>query len=158
MSRRTIITNPSPTLQEKSLPVDSAEISTTEFQVFLDDLLETMHGADGVGIAAPQVGVHKRVFVGLKGNEPHVFINPEITRASFRKVDSEEGCLSVPGIWGIVRRHRCVTVSYTDRFGNPARVRLEGLPAIVAQHETDHLEGILFIEKATRITTPPSAL
>lgn len=112
-------------------------------------MIETMVGANGVGIAANQIGLTERVIVAdVKGPTP--LINPEIFSHSMLKIDSEEGCLSVPGKWGIVRRWRNVKIKALDKNGKEVRMSLKGLPAIVLQHEIDHLDGILFIDKLVK--------
>jgi len=158
MTTLTILTDPDKELREKSEDVEIGEIVTDAFQMMIDNLIETMEFANGIGIAAPQIGVHKRVFIGVLNNEPHAFINPAITHTSLLKVNSEEGCLSIPGTWGIVRRHKKITVEYTDRTGKIRKEKLHGLEGIVVQHENDHLDGVLFIDKVTKLTTTPSAL
>lgn len=145
----TILTNPNPILHEISKPVEPTEISRPEFQKFLDEMIETIKEA-GLGLAAPQVGVNKRfIIVKIKnGFEP--FINPEIVSVSWRKADSEEGCLSVPGVWGIVRRRAKVRVKALNRRGEKIKIKAKGLEAFIFQHELDHLDGILFIDKVRR--------
>lgn len=115
----------------------------------IKDLKLTMKEENGVGIAAPQVGIHDRVIIAETADGPTAFINPEIIERAFKLVDSEEGCLSVPGIWGIVKRHRSVTVKALDESGKTVQLRANGLLSIIFQHEIDHLDGILFIDRAT---------
>jgi peptide deformylase len=111
---------------------------------------------NGIGIAAPQIGVHKRlIIVDIGNNQPQAFFNPIITSKSFTKTESEEGCLSVPGVFGIVKRHRAVTVKAQNISGVTQTFRVDGLSAIVFQHEIDHLDGILFIDKVLRYTSHP---
>lgn len=158
MTRLPILTDPNEELRQTAEPFLEQEVTSKESQTLFDDMIETMKLANGVGLAGPQVGLHKRVLVGLFQNAPHIFINPEIVKRSLRKVDSEEGCLSIPGVWGIVRRHRHITVEYTDRSGQKQKRKLSGLEGIVVQHETDHLDGVLFTDKVIRLTTTPNAL
>jgi len=158
MSRLLILTDPNEQLRQIAEPVLIEEITTPEFQTLIINMIETMLMANGIGIAGPQIATKKRLFIGVLNNEPHVFINPEIRRESFRKIDSEEGCLSIPGIWGIVKRHHHVTVEYFDREGKKQKRKVKGLEGIVVQHETDHLDGILFTDKVTRFTTVPQTL
>lgn len=158
MSRLTILTDPNEQLRTVAEAIDVSEVASPEFQKLLDDMTETMASADGIGIAGVQVGVHKRVFIGVLDGEPHVFINPEIVKHSLRKINSEEGCLSIPNIWGIVRRYRHIVVKYLDRDGKKQKRRMKGLEGIVVQHETDHLDGILFTDKVVRLTTAPKTL
>ena len=100
-----ILTLPNPKLRERSVEVAPEEITKPEFQAWIDELLRTMHQADGVGLAAPQVGRQVRVFAALDGTTPHIIINPVVTRHSWGMADDEEGCLSVPGKYGLVRRY-----------------------------------------------------
>lgn len=158
MSRMTILTNPNDELRMAAEPLDMDEVLSESFRNLVNDMIETMVAADGSGLAGPQVGVHKRVFIGLLDGKPHVFVNPEIIKTSFRKVNSEEGCLSIPCVWGIVRRHRQITVKYVDRDGKKQKRKMKGLEGIVVQHETDHLDGVLFTDKIVKFTTPPKTL
>ena len=120
----------------------------------LDDMAETMGGAEGAGLAAPQVGISKRIIV-FRGNENDLFelINPAIIAKKGEAIDIE-GCLSLPGIYGEVPRAEHVQVTGLDREGKEVRLDAQGFMARVLQHEIDHLEGILFIDKATRLLTP----
>jgi len=128
-----------------------SEIKDPAFQAWLDDLVETMHVADGIGIAAPQVGRGIRVFVAVDGHTPHILINPEVRSRSWRRADDEEGCLSVPGKYGTVTRHHAFHVRALNREGKPVDHKAKGFFARVLQHELDHLDGILFIDKAKKI-------
>lgn len=158
MSHLNILTDPNKELRIIAEPVDVSKITTEEFQTFLDDMIETMTEENGIGLAGPQVANPKRVIVGVLDNQPYIFINPVITETSFLKIDSEEGCLSIPGVWGIVKRHKHITVDYYDRDGKAQTRKLKGLEGIVVQHETDHLNGVLFTDKVIRFTTPPELL
>ena len=141
-----ILTEPNKILRTKSAPVVPEKINTPSFQELFSDMTETMINANGVGIAANQIGLTERVIVAdIKGPTP--LINPEIVSHSLLKIDSEEGCLSVPGKWGMVRRWRNVKIKALDKNGKEVRMSLKGLPAIVLQHEIDHLDGILFIDR-----------
>lgn len=142
-----ILTNPTPSLRERSVEVDPKEITTPEFQTYLDTLTRTMLVKDGVGIASPQVGRNIRVIVVQLDQTSECYINPEITKVSEALIESEEGCLSVPGIYGLVERHKRVTVRALNRHGRRVELDLRNFPAIVFQHEIDHLNGVLFIDK-----------
>ncbi len=142
-----IVKHPAPSLRERSVEVDAAQITTPEFQAYLDALSHTMMVKDGVGIASPQVGRNIRAIVVLMNDEPTCFINPEITKTSTAMIESEEGCLSVPGIYGMVERHKRVTLKALNRHGRKLELDLRNFDAIVFQHEIDHLDGILFIDK-----------
>ncbi len=145
----TILIDPNPILRQVSEPVDPAEISRLEFQKFLDEMIVTMD-EKGVGLAAPQVGKNQRVIIVKTKNGPEAFINPKIFSTSLLKTHSEEGCLSVPGIWGIVKRFRKIKVKALNRRGEKVMIKASGLEAIIFQHEIDHLDGILFIDKAEK--------
>ena len=147
-----VLTLNEPSLRERSVEVETQEITTPDFQKFLDDLLRTMISSDGVGIAAPQVGLNKRILITTIGSEPKVLINPTVTKASQATIETEEGCLSVPGVYGMVTRPKKVTVKAIDRHGRRIEIELKNFDATVVQHEIDHLDGILFIDKATKIT------
>lgn len=152
---QTIVTEPNSVLRARAEEVDSTEIGKPEFQQLIDDLIETMYAAFGIGIAAPQIDVSKRVIIvetGVGDDQiPVALINPEIVSKSWRKIKSEEGCLSVPGVYGVVRRHRAVEVSALNRDGQPVKVKNSKMVAIILQHEIDHLNGLLFIDKAEEI-------
>ena len=134
-----------------SEPVALDRIGSKELNKLIKDMKDTMKVENGVGIAAPQVGVHDRVIIAETEEGPTAFINPEITERAFKMVDSEEGCLSVPGCWGIVKRHRAVTVKAYKEDGTQVTLKANGLLAIIFQHEIDHLDGILFIDRAEDI-------
>ncbi len=146
-----IVTLPNTSLRERSRELDVGEVTTPEFQKYLDDLAETMHVADGVGIASPQVGKNIRAIVVSTKTGPECYINPEIVKKSEATLESEEGCLSVPGKYGIVTRHKKVTIRALNRHGRKVEFEVKQFPAIVFQHEIDHLDGILFIDKAKNI-------
>lgn len=118
-----------------------------EIPRWVDAMVRIMKENDGVGIAAPQVGMSERFFVtALPREEVRLFVNPEITERSGRTVRSEESCLSLPGITADVKRHAWVTVRYFDGAGNAQETTARGLLARVIQHEVDHLNGVLFID------------
>lgn len=143
---------PNPELRKVSASVPPERIATPDSQKLIADLKATMKLEDGIGIAAPQVGVHDRIIiVDLEDVGPTAFYNPEIVQRSFKMIDSEEGCLSVPGQSGIVKRHRSVTVEAIDEQGEEIEIQASGLMATVFQHEIDHLDGILFIDRAEEI-------
>ena len=143
-----IVTEPTKSLRERSRELSVDEITTPEFQQYLDRLTHTMFVADGVGIASPQVGRNVRAIVVNMPKGAECFLNPEIIKASTGMTDSEEGCLSVPGKFGIVPRHKKVTVRALNRHGRRIEFDAKNFPAIIFQHEIDHLDGILFIDKA----------
>ncbi len=133
-----------PVLRQKALPVT---VIDDRMRRLATDMLETMYNAPGVGLAAPQVGASVRLIVVDDGSGPHTLFNPWVV--SHRgEVCEEEGCLSVPGIIGKVRRAAQVEVEGYDRSGRKIMLRGDDLLAIILQHETDHLDGVLFIDKA----------
>lgn len=145
MALRNIVTLGDEVLRKKCRPV--GEI-TERIQTLVDDMIETMHDANGVGLAAPQVGVMRRIFVVDIGEGPIVLINPEIIEMSGEQT-GEEGCLSLPGKAGTVTRANYVKIKGLDREGNEQVYEGTELLARAFQHENDHLYGILYIDKAT---------
>lgn len=138
----------SETLHKKCRPVDEVN---DRIRVMLDDMVETMRQAGGVGLAAPQVGILRRIFVAEpEPDEVYYFVNPEIVKTEGSQ-ESQEGCLSVPGYIGIVDRPESITIRGLDRDGNPQEFEFEGFPATVMCHEYDHLDGILYTEKARNV-------
>lgn len=152
-----IVTIPTPSLRERSVEIAVEDITTPEFQAYLDKLVRTMFVADGVGIASPQVGRNIRAIVVNTGAHPECYMNPVITKSSETMVESEEGCLSVPKQYGLVSRHKKITVEAINRHGKRVVLDLKGFPAIVFQHEINHLDGILFIDKAHKLIQTSNA-
>lgn len=145
MALRNIVTLGDEVLRKKCRPVGEV---TERIQTLVDDMIETMHDANGVGLAAPQVGVMRRIFVVDIGEGPIVLINPEIIEMSGVQT-GEEGCLSLPGKAGTVTRANYVKIKGLDREGNEQVYEGTELLARAFQHENDHLDGILYIDKAT---------
>ena len=145
-----IVTSEDEVLRKKCRPVEKI---TPRTLTLLDDMLDTMRAANGVGLAAPQVGILRRIVIVDIGEGLIEMINPEIV-ATEGEQEGEEGCLSVPDEVGIVKRPNIVTVQATDRNGEPFTIRGEGLLARAFCHEIDHLDGILYIDKASRMLTP----
>jgi peptide deformylase len=150
MAIRTILRYPDKRLREKAQPV---AVVDDEIRQLCDDLAETMYAAPGVGLAAPQIGVSKRIFVidiasADEKSELRVFINPEFVSREGETV-WEEGCLSFPGIHEEVQRAARVTVRALGLDGKPFELTAEGLLAIAIQHEYDHLEGTLMIDRVS---------
>ncbi|MEO9263654.1 MAG: peptide deformylase [Candidatus Baltobacteraceae bacterium] len=150
---REIIIDGHPTLRKVAKKVSPREIADPLFQQLIDDMFATMYDAPGVGLAAPQVNVAKRMFVMDTHDEEHgpaAVINPK-----FELTESEEemteGCLSVPGFVGDIERFNHVAISGLDRYGNKIRLEGEGLYAQCLQHEMDHLDGVLYIDRAKNI-------
>ncbi len=157
MAMREIITLGHPTLRQKARKVTKFG---PELKQLIDDMIETMRAAPGVGLAAPQVNVSERVIVvelpadeeaGLPA-ELHAYVNPEIVKVSRDTEPGEEGCLSIPGYIGDVDRHVEVLVRGQDAFGKPQRIKAQDYLARIFQHEIDHLEGVLFIDRADPAT------
>jgi peptide deformylase len=150
---REIVGQDHPTLRKVAKRVDAKEITTPLFQQLIDDMFETMYDAPGVGLAAPQVNVSKRVFVmdvHDDEHEPAVVINPKIESAE-EEVELREGCLSVPGMVGDIIRYKRIVVTGLDRTGQKIRIEGEGLLAQCLQHEIDHLNGTLYIDRAQNL-------
>jgi peptide deformylase len=147
MSVRVIVKHPDPILREVSAPVKKI---TPNIHKLLDDMAETMYAANGVGLAAPQVGINKRIIVIDVGEGIIEMINPEIISMEGEQI-GPEGCLSIPGLRGEVKRAMKVKVKGLDRNGNEIEVEGEELLARAFQHEIDHLNGILFIDLTSRI-------
>lgn len=150
-----IVKHPAKSLREKSEEVPLDQIKSARVQKLIDDLIETKTLDNGIGIAAPQVGVNKRIIIVDLADGPEAFINPRITKGSMRKVETEEGCLSVPGVFGTVVRHRKVHIKALDREGKKIKLDAKGLEATIFQHEIDHLDGVLFIDRVEKFTNPP---
>ena len=153
MTVRQILTEPNQILRQKSLPVEKID---KDLQKLMDDMLETMYAAPGIGLAAIQVGIPKRIIVidiaqkeGPKN--PMIFINPEIIKQSENNSTYEEGCLSVPGQFAEIDRPDKCHIKYLDYHGQPREIRAEGMLATCIQHEIDHLEGILFIDYLSKL-------
>jgi len=136
-------------LRQKSKPMTDEAIRDPYFNELVGDLVKTMFESDGVGIAAPQVGILSRVIIcceTAKQGDEVVFVNPEITERSGSELGAE-GCLSVPGVTGDVERATQVTVKAQDSSGKPFTFEAKDLMARILQHEIDHLDGILFIDR-----------
>jgi peptide deformylase len=158
-----IRTEPDPVLRKKARGVKTV---TAEIRRLIDDMMETMRAAPGVGLAATQVGVGQRVITVEYAVEPEkelaegesppkpvlfILINPEITRASREKIAGIEACLSVPGFAGEVERNVWVVVKGFNPQGSPVRIKAKGWLARIFQHEIDHLDGILYVDRATKV-------
>ncbi len=168
MGLRTIVTLPEPILRRKARPVSTFD---KNLQTLIDDMIETMREAPGVGLAAPQVGISDRLIVVEYADPPeenedseeepkevkpklYVMVNPEIVKTSEEKVLGVEGCLSIPGLVGEVERFEMVQVKGLNRHGQPMKVKAEGWLARIFQHEIDHVNGVVFPDRATRVWKP----
>ncbi len=154
MTSKKVLTSENKTLREVSVELTEEEIKSPETKALVSDLIETMNIENGIGIAAPQVGILKRLIIIDMGKGAKSYINPKILSRSDKESENEEGCLSVPGIFGMVNRSNAVTVEFIKPNGKPKKIKVKGLEAIVFQHEIDHLDGVLFIDKVTDYTTP----
>ncbi|MEP7057101.1 MAG: peptide deformylase [Caldimonas sp.] len=158
MAKLNILRYPDPRLHTIAKPVAAVDATTRRL---VDDMLESMYAAEGVGLAATQVDVHERVIVidtSDARDEPHVLINPELIAWSDEMIFGDEGCLSVPEVYDKVPRHARVTVRALNRAGETCEIEAEGLLAVCVQHEMDHLMGKVFVEylsplKRNRIKT-----
>ena len=164
MALRKILTEPNKILRQKSLKVDRVD---KDLQKLMDDMLETMYAAPGIGLAAIQVGVPKRIIVLDIGSRdkpetinnewqkelknPMYFVNPEIITKSSNNSTYEEGCLSVPGQFAEIERPDKCNIKYLDYYGQTKELAAEGMLATCIQHEMDHLEGILFIDYLSKL-------
>lgn len=156
MAIRNIVTLPHPTLRRKARKVNDYG---PDLQKLIDDMVETMRAAPGVGLAAPQIDVPLRVIVVEFGSDEDpdqpaklfAVVNPEITRASKETVMGTEACLSIPGMAGDVDRAEAITVKGFNRRGQPIKIKANGWLARIFQHEIDHLDGVLFIDRAEKI-------
>ena len=153
MTIRRILTEPDPVLRQKSQPVDKVDDSVRKL---MDDMLETMYDAPGIGLAAIQIGVPKRIIVldiskDPEKKEPMYFVNPEKIYTSKDQATYEEGCLSVPGQFAEIDRPDKCHIKYLDYNGDSKELKAEGLLATCIQHEIDHLEGILFIDYLSKL-------
>lgn len=170
MPVRDIISPDNPILRKKARAV--GDPTDPALQKLIDDMIETMRDAPGVGLAAPQVAVGQRLAVveyseeeadaeRPEGVEPkprklYIIINPEITARSEEMADGAEGCLSLPGVYGNVLRHKAITVKALNRKGKPIKIKADGWLARIFQHEIDHLDGVLFIDRASKVWRAPS--
>jgi peptide deformylase len=167
MALRQIVTLPEPVLRRKAKPITKFD---KNLQTLIDDMIDTMRDAPGVGLAAPQVNISQQLAVieysededeedEAEGAPPapkklFVIINPEIVKVSEEKVNGVEGCLSIPGLVGEVERYEAIQVKALNRHGSPVKLKLNGWMARIFQHEIDHLNGVLFTDHATRVWKP----
>ena len=153
MTIKPLIILPDPLLRQVSTPVETVD---DEVRRLADDMLDTMYDAPGIGLAAIQIGVPRRLLVldvskEEDGKEPLVFINPEVVRFSDDRSVYEEGCLSIPDYYAEVERPASITVDYVDRDGKAQTIDADGLLATCLQHEIDHLNGLLFIDYISKL-------
>ena len=159
MAVREIVKFPTPSLRLKAKPV---QVFDKDFQTLVDDMIETMREEPGVGLAAPQIGEALRVVVVEYTDDEredakpkkYVLVNPEYLHKSVETVSDVEACLSVPGLAGEVERHEAVIIQAKNRFGKPIKVKANGWLARIFQHEIDHIDGVLYIDRATHVFQP----
>jgi peptide deformylase len=166
MALRTIVTLPEPVLYRKARPVKKFDPT---LQTLIDDMIDTMRDAPGVGLAAPQVGISERLIVVEYADQPeeaegeeqkevkpklYVMINPEILKTSEETVMGVEGCLSIPGLVGEVERFSEIQIKGLNRRGQPMKVKAKGWLARIFQHEVDHINGVVFTQRATKVWKP----
>lgn len=147
---RSLVIIPDPILRKKAKPI--SDFSDPQLRPLLSDMIRIMKRREGVGLAAPQVGVSQRIILIDQKEDPIILINPEIVKKSFRKEIDEEGCISIPNIFGIVKRYRSIAVTAFNLHGDPISFSADHLLARIIQHEIDHCDGILFIDRAIKIT------
>lgn len=159
MALREVVKVPDPVLRRKAHKVSEFDKG---LQQLIDDMIDTMRDEPGVGLAAPQVGVSSKVIVVEFGdeNDPekpeklYAVVNPEIVEKSEDLETGIEGCLSIPAMVGEVERHTAVVVKGLNRHGRPVKIKAQGWLARIFQHEIDHLNGVLFTDRATRVWQP----
>ena len=144
-----IVQEGDPVLRKKAAVVEDPK--SPEIKKLIADMIATMKKANGIGLAAPQVGASFRIFTVNAEDKVYVFINPEVKNLSQDESSFEEGCLSAQKIWGSVIRPKKLTIKALDENGKPIKIRAKGLLARVIQHEMDHLNGTLFIDKAEKL-------
>ena len=162
MTIRNILYLPDPILRRKAHKVERVN---KDIKNLIEDMIETMRAAPGAGLSAPQIGISQRIFVAEFGKEDdeeapkklYVVVNPEISFPVEEKVDGIEGCLSVPGYVGEVDRYTQVIVKGLNAMGKPLKIKAKGWLARIFQHEIDHLDGIVYTDRATRIWKPEKA-
>ena len=156
MAIREIVFIPDPVLRRKAHKITDFD---KNLQTLIDDMIDTLRDAPGVGLAAPQVGVSERLIVVEYGDDEdesvpkklYVVVNPEIVQASEEKVEGVEACLSIPRVMGEVERNTDIVVKGQNRQGKPVKIKVNGWMARIFQHEIDHLDGVLFTDRATKV-------
>lgn len=148
MAIRKIVTEGDPVLRKVAQDIDLAELKTEGFATLIKDMIETMYDAKGVGLAAPQIGLSKRIFVAESADGVIALVNAHITKRSRKRVKEDEGCLSIPGKFDMIARAKKVTIVAVTTDGKPITFEAEGFFACIMQHEIDHLDGILYADRA----------
>ncbi|MEA3272417.1 MAG: peptide deformylase [Patescibacteria group bacterium] len=150
-----IITHPNNILRQKARKLERSEIKSAKIQKLINEMIETMNKKQGLGLAAPQINQSLQIIIVQKNNETVVFINPKILKKSWRKDVLEEGCLSVPEVYCEVKRAKKIKIQALDRNGEVTKFNAKGLFARIIQHEIEHLDGILIIDKQGKCEKPP---
>ncbi len=146
-----ILIQPNPILRKKSIEISPEVIKSREFKSLISSMAKTMVKTDGVGLAAPQIGKNWRLAVINSKDGVFCLINPKLTKKSWARELAQEGCLSIPGVFGKVKRHKKISLTYYSQNGKKIKMTAAGMMARVLQHEIDHLDGILFIDKAVEV-------
>ena len=146
-----IIIAPNKILREKSKDINPEDLKKPEMKDLLLDMKKTMIQEDGLGLAAPQIGKNLNIFVVNNKGKTLFIINPKLSKRSWAKVVDQEGCLSIPNTYGDVLRHKKINISYIDQKGKKQKLSASNLLARIVQHEYDHINGILFTDKAKNI-------
>lgn len=157
MALRTIVTEGAAVLRERAKEINPSEFGTAALESLVRDMLETMHKANGVGIAAPQIGVGKRAFIAESSEGPIALFNPVFTDMSWKKSKGEEGCLSVPGRFDSVLRAKTVRIEAQALDGKKVSFTAKDFFARILQHELDHLDGMLFLDRVAEQENKPRA-
>ena len=151
MTVKTIITEPNKLLRQISKPVENVG---NEEQKLMDDMLETMYSAGGIGLAATQIDVHQRILVidvSENRDKPQIFVNPTFTVSDQQNLDYDEGCLSIPGFYETISRPKKVVIHSQDQHGKHFDLEADGILAVCIQHEIDHLDGKLMVDYISRL-------
>ena len=156
--KRAILLGNDPKLRRKADAVDPAELQSQDTQQRIDELFEIMLTADGLGLAAPQVGESKRLIIVMQDSTPTCLVNPSFTPTSQERELGEEGCLSFPGLYGKVARYKHISVSALDRHGKQIKLNVSDMNARVIQHEIDHLNGVLLPDRLKEKESAPEAV
>ena len=151
MPRLQLTFHPYDLLRSTLREISPEELRSAQMQKLIDQMIETMFARNGIGLAANQVGRDAQIAILNTQEGPVPIINPRIVKSSFRRESGEEGCLSIPGLFGMVKRHASVTLHALDRNGAPLRMQASGLLARVIEHELDHLNGILCIDRMSKV-------
>ncbi|MFH0831039.1 MAG: peptide deformylase [Parcubacteria group bacterium] len=157
MKRQILIGN-DPGLRKQAVEVQAKDVLSSQTQKNIDDLLDTLEAADGLGLAAPQIGINQRIVIVVQGNQRMCLVNPIVTTHSKERALGEEGCFSFPGLYGKVARYTKVSVDALDRRGKALHFEAHDLDARVIQHELDHLNGVLLPDRLKEKEAAPTVI